>query len=196
MSIYRAIDKLEMYVREGTWLPCGQRILSEKRLYEFVEKMRSSLPGEVELAKVITTNKERMIRSAQEKAQQIVTEAAETHSQLIEQSEIVRRARITADIVLREAEEKAQRIRAGADAYAAQMLSELEARLTNALASVKMGQEALTPSKPPPSAVISSAPAPQSASYAEATAKSKRAAFDAQNARLEETKFLERLEMV
>jgi len=170
LSIYRVIDKLEAYVREGTWVPFGHRILSEERLIEYIEKMRSTLPEEVGRAKVIATNKDRVIRDAQEKAQQIVTEAVAQKNELVDQTDIVKQARTTADIVLREAEEKARKIRAGADVYAAQVLADLELRLGAALGSVKKGQEAL---------------APRSAAQpvAEAAAKSKRAAFDAQEDR-------------
>jgi len=167
LSIYRVIDKLETYVREGTWLPFGHRILSEERLVEYIEKMRSTLPEEVGRAKVIATNKDRVIRDAQEKAQQIVTEAVAQKNELVEGTDVVKQARTTAEIVLREAEEKARRIRAGADAYAGQVLADLEARLATALGSVKKGQEALAPRSQQP--------------VAEAAAKSKRAAFDAQD---------------
>jgi vacuolar-type H+-ATPase subunit H len=143
MSIYRVIDKFETYVREGTWLPFGLRILSEKRLYEFVDKFRAVLPEEMGRAKIIAGNKERMIREAQERAQQIVTEASEAHSQLLDQQEIVRRARSVAEAMVRDAEDQAGRIRAGADAYAAQVLADIETRLNGALGSVKKGQEAL-----------------------------------------------------
>ncbi len=172
MSIYRVIDKLEGYVREGTWMPLGYRILSEERLVEFIEKMRSTLPEEVGRAKVISTNKERVIREAQEKAQQIVTEAVAQKNELVEEQDVVKQARTTADIVLREAEEKARRIRAGADAYANHVLTDLESRLSTALGSVKKGQEALTPRQ--------SEPAPAQQHVIEAAARSKRAAFDAQ----------------
>jgi hypothetical protein len=172
MSIYRVIDKLENYVHEGTWLPFGMRILSEERLVEFIEKMRSTLPEEVGRAKVIATNKERVIREAHEKAQMIVDEATTAHSQLVEQSEIMRQARTTADVILREAEEKARRTREGADTYAAQVLAELDGRLSTALGSVRKGQEALVHQRPP---------AVAAPSLAEAAAKTKRAAFDAQN---------------
>jgi len=174
MSIYRVIDKMESYVREGTWL-FGWRILSEERLVEYIEKMRSTLPEEVGRAKVIATNKDRVIREAQEKAQSIVDEATTAHSALVDQSEIARQARATAEVVLREAEEKARRIRQGADTYAAQILAELEARLSTALGSVRKGQEALSQQQRPQLAAESNA------SLAEAAAKTKRAAFDAQD---------------
>jgi hypothetical protein len=145
--------------------------LSEERLVEFIEKMRSTLPEEVGRAKVIATNKDRVIRDAQERAQQIVTEAVAQKNELVEQQDVVKQARTTADIVLREAEEKARRIRAGADAYAAQVLADLENRLATALGSVKKGQDALQPR----------AQTAAAAPVAEAAAKSKRAAFDAQD---------------
>ncbi len=47
MSIYRVLDKLEAYVRSGTVLPLKRRVLSEERLFEFIEKIRSTLPEEV-----------------------------------------------------------------------------------------------------------------------------------------------------
>ncbi|MDQ2857890.1 MAG: hypothetical protein M3R53_04455 [Candidatus Eremiobacteraeota bacterium] len=170
MSIYRVIDKLEAYIHEGTWMPLGHRILSEERLVEFIEKMRSTLPEEVGRAKIIATNKDRVIRDAQEKAQQIVTEAVAQKNELVEGTDVVKAARLTADIVLREAEEKARRIRAGADTYAAQVLADLESRLATALGSVKKGQEALVPR---PELTVTQP-------VVDAAAQSKRTAFDAQ----------------
>jgi hypothetical protein len=177
MSVYRVIDKLESYVRTGTWLPFGMRILSEERLTEFIEKVRATLPEEVGRAKVIASNKDRVIRDAQAKAQQIVSEAASAQMAMVDESDIMRQARTTADIVLREAEEKAQKIRQGADAYAAQVLADLEGRLAGALGSVKKGQDALTLRT---AAREKAAPAPASGPLADAAARSKRAAFDAQ----------------
>lgn len=183
MSIYRVLDKLEAYVHEGTWLPAGYRVLSEERLVEFVEKLRSSLPEEVGRAKLIAKDQDRVLRAAQEKAQAIVSEAASKHDVLLDNSEILQRARTTAEVVLREAEERARKIRDGADQYAGQVLNDLEVRLSSAMGSVRKGREALAP-KP-----ASQAP---SEPLAEAAAKSKRAAFDAQN----ETAALQSVELV
>ncbi len=171
MSVYRVLDKLEAYVHEGTWLPAGYRVLSEERLIEYVEKIRATLPEEVGRAKIITKDQERVIRAAQEKAQAIVDQASTAHEELLDQNEIVQRARTTAEIVLREAEERARKIKEGADQYAAQVLAEMEARLASALGSVQKGRAALTNTP-------RAAAAPASAQLAEAAAKSKRAAFD------------------
>jgi hypothetical protein len=178
VSIYRVLDKLEAYVRQGTVLPLKRRVLSEERLFEFIEKIRSTLPAEVGQAKMIAKDKDRVLREAQERAQAIVTEASDAHASLVDDHEIVTRARITAETVLREAEARAQRIREGADHYAAQVLVDLDNRLTTALGSVKKGIDQLTIART--AAAIQSAPLPASHPLADAAAKSKRAAFDAQ----------------
>ncbi len=118
MSVYRVLDKLEAYVHEGTWLPAGYRVLSEERLLELLEKIRASLPEEVGRAKVIAKDHERMMRAAQEKAQAIVNEAASKHEELLDDNEIVRRARAAADAALNDAQENARKVREGADQYA------------------------------------------------------------------------------
>jgi cell division septum initiation protein DivIVA len=176
MSVYRVIDKLEASVKQGTVLPLGYRIVSEEKLLELIEKLRASLPEEVGRARTIAKNGDRLVREAQEKAQAIVVEASSQQSQLLDDNEIVKRARATAEIVLREAEQKAARVREGADAYAAQVLTDLDVRLSGALGSVKKGIDALAASK-----AASAASATPVASLADAAAKSKRAAFDAQN---------------
>jgi hypothetical protein len=143
MSIHRVIERLETYVRESTWFPMGYRLVSLDRVLELIEKMRSTLPEEVGRARVIANNKERVIREAQERAQMIVSEANSAHNQLIDQHEIVRRARTTAEIIMKDAEEKAKKIRDGADMYAAGVLAELHGRLEIAIGSVQKGEEAI-----------------------------------------------------
>jgi cell division septum initiation protein DivIVA len=170
------IDKLEAYIKDGTALPLKYRVLSEERLVEFIEKMRSTLPEEVGRAKLIAKDKDRVLREAQERAQSIVTEASTAHAAMIDEHEIVRQAKRNAEILLRDAEEKAQHIAAGADAYAAQVLADLDNRLTIALGSVKKGVEALAGGRAKGSNGAVSA---SSAPLADAAAKSKRMAFDA-----------------
>lgn len=169
MSIYRVIDRLEAYVKEGTLLPFRRRILSEEKLIELIEKMRATLPEEVGRAKMIAKDKDRMLREAQERAQEIVSEASQHHAQMVDNHEIVQQARTTADVLLHDAEERAKKIRDGADQYAATVLMDLQNRLSVALASVRKGQETLGTRQ-----------TVATASITEAAAQSKRAAFDAQ----------------
>lgn len=183
MSVYRVIDKLEATLKSGTVLPLGYRVVSEEKLLELIEKLRASLPEEVGRARTIARRGDDLVREAQEKAQVIVSTAAEQGTQLVDEHEIARRARVTAETVLREAEVRAARVREGADAYAAQVLADLDGRLSNALGSVKKGLESLAAQK-----AAVSAPAPV---LADAAARQKRVAFDAQNEAAHDTAELE-----
>lgn len=188
MSVHRVLDKLEAYVHEGTWLPAGYRVLSEERLVEFIEKVRSTLPEEVGRAKIITKDHERVLRAAQEKAQALVDEAASKHEELLDQHEIVQRARRTADSIMRDAQERALKVREGADHYATSVLGEMESRLSGALGAVRKGRETLARE----ASTVGTTPAPQ---LADAAAKSKRAAFDQETPAVEsETATLETVE--
>jgi hypothetical protein len=114
------------------------------------------------------------MRAAAEKADAIVAQAATVHDELLDQNEIVQRARTTAEVVLREAEERARKVREGADQYAAQVLVEMEARLAGALGSVQKGRQALVRTQ------AQAAPPAAAQPLADAAARSKRAAFDLQ----------------
>ena len=85
--------------------------------------------------------------------------------------------------MLREAEARAAKIREGADALRGLRCSiDLDARLSTALGSVKKGIEqlALANTARNAPATATAAPAQAAQPLAEAAAKSKRAAFDAQ----------------
>ena len=137
--------------------------------YEFIEScVRRCRRGES--AKIITKDKDCDARCPGARGSHR-HDASEAHAQLIDDHEIVQRARTTAETVLRDAEAKALKVREGADAYAAQVLVDLDQRLSTALGSVQKGLATLTAAR---------TPAPVEQPLAEAAAKSKRAAFDAQ----------------
>ena len=114
MSVYRVIDKLEATVREGVWLPFGARIVSMDRLLDLVEKLRASLPDEVNRAKAVTKDKDRLLEDARYKAAAIVEEASSTKTQMLSDAEIVRLAQTRADELLSDAESRAREVRRGA----------------------------------------------------------------------------------
>ena len=176
MSVERVLEKLHAYVREGLWLPAGYRILSAERIDEFIDKIRDSLPNEIGRAKVIARDGDLFVRDAQERAEAMLAEASAKHDELLDEHEIVRRARATAEAVLRDAQERAKKVREGADHYAEQMLAELEGRLGGALASVRKGRDALAGRLPQPGVTQAAGSDP----LADAAAKNKRLAFDAQ----------------
>lgn len=146
MSIYRVIDKLETTVKDGLWLPFGQRVIGLERALDLIEKLRASLPDEVGRAKQVTLEKDRLLNQAKEQADRIVEEASSTKNQLLDENELARQAQARADRILSEAEARAAEIRRGADEYADHLLAQLDTTLGGALATVKKGRQSLAAS--------------------------------------------------
>jgi len=143
MSIYRVIDKIEATVKEGLWLPFGQRIVNLERTLDLVEKLRASLPDEVGRAKQVTQEKDRLLSQAKAQADRIVEEASSAKIQMLDENEVARLAQSRAEKLIAQAETRAAEIRRGADEYADRVLAQLGASLGGALASVQKGREAL-----------------------------------------------------
>ncbi len=143
MSVYRVIDKLEASVKEGGWLPFGGRVVSQERMLDLIEKLRSSLPDEVSRAKAVTKQKDRLLEQAKEEAGKIVEEASSVKTQLLSDSEIIRQAQETANQIVESAEIRATEVRRGADEYADRVLSTIDGSLSGALAAVHKGRQTL-----------------------------------------------------
>jgi cell division septum initiation protein DivIVA len=146
MSVYTVMDKLESTIREGIWLPFGARIVSQDRLLDLVEKLRSSLPDEVSRAKAVTKEKDRLIDDAKSQAAAMMQEASTTKAHLVSDAEITRQAQERASQIVTDAERHAREVRRGADEYADGVLRQLDASLGNALAAVHKGREQLAAS--------------------------------------------------
>jgi len=146
MSVYTVIDKLESTIKEGIWLPFGARIVSQDRLLDLVEKLRSSLPDEVSRAKAVTKEKDKLIDDAKSQAAAMVQEATSTKAQLLSDAEITRQAQDRATQIVADAERHAREVRHGAEEYADGVLRQLDTSLGNALAAVHKGREQLAAS--------------------------------------------------
>lgn len=143
MSVYRVIDKLESAVRSGVWLPFGARIVDQDQMLDLVEKLRANLPDEVNRAKAVTKEKDRLIEEARAQAGAIVEEASTAKTRLIDDNEIVRQAKAEAERILAEARTRSDDIKSGADRYADEILGNLDRTLSTTLAVVHKGRQAL-----------------------------------------------------
>jgi len=143
VSVYRVIDKLELTIKEGGWLPFGYRVVSQDQVLDLVEKLRASLPEEVGKARQVTKDKDRLLSEAKEQADRIVEEASSAKSQLLDDNEIAKQAQTRADALIAQAQAHAAEIRRGADEYADRVLASLDSTLGNAHASVKKGRQTL-----------------------------------------------------
>lgn len=128
------IDELEEVIAAGFRLPLsgGRTLVDEGRILEIIDQMRTVIPEEIRRARRIIAEQEQLLATAQARVQEVLSERG-----LLAAVEAER------ERLLQQAEHEAAEIRAGADAYARQVLEELDERLSKLLNSVRNGLHAL-----------------------------------------------------
>jgi cell division septum initiation protein DivIVA len=127
------IDELEDALAEGRRVPFSGRLLvDEERMLDIIDRMRVAIPEEQKRARRIVQEQERLIAEAQARVQQVLEERG-----LLDAVEGER------ERLLQLAEQEAAQVRAGADAYARQVLEDLDERLLKLTTSVRNGLMAL-----------------------------------------------------
>ncbi|MBO9349016.1 hypothetical protein QTO31_01955 [Chloroflexus sp. MS-CIW-1] len=128
------IDELEEVIAAGFRLPLsgGRTLVDEGRILEIIDQMRTVIPEEIRRARRIIAEQEQLLATAQARVQEVLSERG-----LLAAVEAER------ERLLQQAEHEAAEIRAGADAYARQVLEELDERLSKLLSSVRNGLHAL-----------------------------------------------------
>lgn len=126
------IDALEGLIADGRRMPFRKLLVDEDRLLSLIDQLRTAIPAEVRQAHQLLDRHDEIIRSAQDKARQMIDERGVLEA--IEKE----RARI-----LDEADREAQRTRNEADRYVRNVLLDLDDRLGKLQNSVRNGLDAL-----------------------------------------------------
>ena len=155
MDIYELTDELEQNIASGARVPLTTKVvLDERQLLQILNRIRMSLPEDIEEARGILNERERIIRDAHLEAQRITAEARQEVETKIENSDIVSlsrekakgyldQAREKAAFLLHEAKTEAESRKAEANQYALGVLQNLDHQLSSALSSVRKGIDAV-----------------------------------------------------
>ncbi|GAB4505881.1 MAG: hypothetical protein Kow00123_00190 [Anaerolineales bacterium] len=140
MDILHLIDQLEAAINNGWHIPLtSDVIVNEEELLRIVDEMRSRIPQEVQQAKRLLQEKERVLAQAREERERIVALAGEEAARLTEENEITKSAMVRANTILERAKREAEAIRKGADDYVVEVLGNLQRELEQILRTVNNG---------------------------------------------------------
>ncbi len=118
-------------------------LINEREVLSIIDQMRISIPEEIREARRVMREREQIPQSAQLEAEQIVARAREQAEAMVRDEEIVRQAQTRAEQLMVEARDESDKMRDEMDAYALNMLQDLERRLTSHLTSLERGIGAL-----------------------------------------------------
>jgi cell division septum initiation protein DivIVA len=144
MDVLELIDELHDLVHGAKQVPLRDQVRMDKaKLYDLLDRMRSTIPEEIKQARWIVKEREEMLAAAKHEAERIVKEARERQTQLVAQHEPIRQAKRAAQDIIEDARAREQEIRLGAADYADEILETLEVNLSKFIAAVQRGRERL-----------------------------------------------------
>lgn len=140
MDIQHLVDRLEELINGGQHLPVvNQTLIKEDRALELIDQMRISIPEEVEKARRVLRERDRIIAQANEEAARIRELAREKSETLIQKDSITQAAQARAGAIVEQSRREADQIRQDADTYVMDVLSDLEDALMRTLTVVRNG---------------------------------------------------------
>ena len=144
------LTKLEQLIISSTRVPVVNKIMvDEEELLDILDSLRNTLPAEMEEAKQIVAYKNNVISSAKKYAEKIVTESQDKAKETIDETEIIKNAKIEADNIRNQIIKELSMQQQDADKYSEEVLTALEGKLNRALTAVQNGRSQLSrPNRP------------------------------------------------
>lgn len=164
--LYKLLDKMEMMILKGFPIPLTPYVVVDhEKLLDAIDKIKASIPGEIQEAQSLLKKSEEIQIEAQRKSRQLIEDAQRHAERLLSESELLNAVQAEADrirkqvisdceIIKRQAIDEAEMIkkssieeaiyiREGADKYAESALANLDRDLSELHSIVKNGQKHL-----------------------------------------------------
>lgn len=168
-SIDDYIEMLEEIIRNATRIPFKKKSMVDvDELDNIVTDMRMVLPMEIQQAKKVVADKNKIISDAKKEAEDIIRKAEQRRAELIEESDVMKEARRRATEAISVAQNRAKDIHTSTNAFADNMLARVEELMARDLNDLRLlrkninaaGNVQASPAQQPP-AKPGTAPAPQ-----------------------------------
>lgn len=119
------------------------RVIQAEELEQMIERLRINVPSSIRESERLLAERDRILADAEAHARQIVEDAREQASALVDEQAIVVQARQTAHQVGHDAQADALRRSEEADRYAMQVLTALADQLRDTLGQIENGLEVM-----------------------------------------------------
>jgi hypothetical protein len=127
LDILDLIDRLESQVTEGKRVLLSNRVIVEEgEFLALLDQLRDALPIEIQQARRVLQDRQKVILDAQAEAEKIVMTAKERAEYLISEKGLTAEARYRGEDYLRQGRESSRRLMGEVDSYASELLDRVE----------------------------------------------------------------------
>ena len=144
MEILAILETLEDLIEKATTVPfSGKCVVDREEILEIIKEIRLKLPDDIKQAKWVKDERQRILLEAQKEANNIVKDAENKISSLVDEHEITKKAYEQANEIISNAQKNARDIRLGTREYADGILNKVEDILKDTIEVLKMNREEL-----------------------------------------------------
>ena len=148
MDVMALLDKLDAYLSECARVPLvGRLMVEEDEVFAIIDDLRAALPQELEQAKWLLKERDRIIAEARKEAEEILKDAQGQIAALASESSISKEARKQAEELMKKARGVAREINLGAREYADDLMRKVEEVMEEVLDRIRQGRNELLPEK-------------------------------------------------
>ncbi len=139
MSIDEILDDMDELLDKSAGVPFASHksIIDGERLRELINDVRLNVPQEIKHAKMVEYDRDRILKEAEAKAEQIVRQAEERAKAIVSQEAIIREAKKYANDLVNKAKTESDAIKSATDSYVNMRFKEAETFFSNGLQDVQ-----------------------------------------------------------
>lgn len=136
-SILQLLEVIEDILDGSSTLPFTGKVMVDKdELYEIITDIRLKLPNEIKQSKWVIEERNKILIDAQKEAENILKDADEKISKLVDENEITKRAYEQAEEIIESAKQNSREMRLGAIDYVDEILSAVEGKVKQTLENI------------------------------------------------------------
>lgn len=148
MTIEKLLDDMENLLVEAARVPfTNKRVIEEDDLAKFLDDLRELMPKELDEAKHIVAERQRILDEAQKEAQSIVEQAKTYCIKLTDENLINKQAQEQANELVMQARKTAKDLQSDAVSYADEVFKHVLVHLERTLEVVQQGHRELQQNK-------------------------------------------------
>ncbi len=138
MEFIELIDDLIAYIENASNLPLSNKgVIDKVEVVETLKEIKSKVPEELNKAKWILKERERILKEAKHEAEGMLSNSEKQLMRLIDEHEITKSARTKAQETLKELQLKKTEVNNSIKEYVGGMLKDIESNLEGHLSKIK-----------------------------------------------------------
>lgn len=128
------LDELEDILEQSSTMPfTGKVMINKDEILDIITEIRLRLPNEIKQSKWVLEERNKILIDAQKEADAIIKDGGATVNKLVDEHEITKLAKASAEKIISDAKYTAKELRIGAIEYADEILALMQNTMTDCL---------------------------------------------------------------